>query len=410
MSGFATRALHSPWKLQDPHGTLRPPLYDSVAFEFQTSRELELAFTGRKPAHTYSRITNPTVEVLEDRIRNLANASAVLAVSSGMAAISNTVQALAQSGSNIVTTRHLFSHSLSLFTQTLGRWGLETRFADMTSLESAESQIDNNTALVFLEIISNPQLEVAEIEKICALAAGKNVPVVLDGTLTTPYLFNSRLAGVAVEIISSTKHISGGATAVGGLIIDNGVFDWRKHAVLGNIAGKFGPGAFSVRLRKDVYRNNGACLSAHNAWLQILGLETLKLRIDKSCSNALQIAGYLKKHPKVLDVNYPGLPGSPWHEIAKKQFNNGFGGIVTFELSDKEQAYRFMDSLKIIRRATNLSDNKTLVIHPASTIFAEYSLEERKSMGIPEGLIRLSVGIEDVEDLVEDINQGLESL
>jgi len=401
MSGFSTRAVHGPRQQKDPHGALRLPLYDSAAFEFESSRDLELAFAGKKPAHTYSRVTNPTVEEFEQRIRLLSSAYGVIAVASGMAAITNTIMALARSGSNIVTTKHLFGHTLSLFSHTLGRWGLQTRYADMTIPHSVEGLIDENTALVFLEVISNPQLEVTDVAAICNVAAQKNIPVVLDGTLTTPNLFDSKSAGVAVEIISSTKYISGGATSVGGLIIDNGVFDWRTSPQLESLAERFGPAAFLTRLRKEVYRNTGACLSAHN------GLETLPLRIDASSRNALTIARFLQKAEGVVSVNYPGLEGSPWHAVAERQFHRGFGGLLTFNLADKNACFAFMDSLKLIRKATNLSDNKTLVIHPASTIFAEFSKEERLSMGISEGLIRLSVGIEDAEDLINDITGGL---
>ena len=410
MRGFSTKAVHGPHTDKDPHGSLRPPLYDSVAFEFSFSRDLELAFGGKKPAHTYSRITNPTVSELEMRIGHLNGAFGVVAVSSGMAAITNTIMALGRSGSNIVTTRHLFGHTLSLFTQTLERWGLETRFGNMSDLSSIGRLIDENTACVFLEIISNPQLEVTDIAEVVGLASTRNVPVVLDGTLTSCSLFDSRKAGVAVEVISSTKFISGGATTTGGLIIDNGTFDWKKTATLRKLSGQFGPGAFIMSLRKDVYRNTGSCLSAHNAWLQILGLETLPLRTARSSSNAFEIAAFLQKRQRVLSVNYPGLPSSAWYHNAVRQFSGGFGGILTFELDGKEECFRFMDSLEIIRKATNLNDNKTLVIHPASTIFSDFTEKERTEMGISERLVRLSVGIEDVEDLKADIKGGLKLL
>lgn len=410
MKGYATRVVHGNISRKDIHGSLRPPLYDSVAFEFESSRDLELAFAGRKPSHAYSRITNPTVEEFEERIRLLSNAFGVVAVSSGMAAIANTVLALAKPNSNVVTSKHLFSHTLSLFEQTLGLWGLEVRFADMTTPESVQASIDENTALIFLEVISNPQLEIADVAAVCSVAAKRNVPVVLDGTLTTPYLFHSKEAGVAVEVLSSTKYISGGATTIGGLIIDNGVFDWGMIAATGDLAKKVGPGAFLMRLRKEVYRNTGACLSAHNAWLQILGLETLPLRISRSSENALAAARFLSTVSGVKRVNYPGLESSRWYAIAARQFKRGFGGLLTFELESKEACFRMMDSLKIIRRATNLSDNKSLIIHPGSTIYADFSAEQRIKMDISDGLIRLSVGIEDIEDIIEDLAQGLEKI
>ena len=231
--------------------------------------------------------------------------------------------------------------------------------------------------------------------------------MVLDGTLTTPYLFRSKDAGIAVEIISSTKYMSGGATSIGGVIIDNGVFDWRKNPSLSIDAAKAGPAALIMRLRREVHRNLGSCLSPHNAWLQALGLETLDLRVAKSSANALAVARFLRDHAKVRTVNYPGLPSSRFHTVALHQFKNGFGGLLTFELESKEECFRFMDSLSMIRRATNLNDNKTLILHPASTIFADYPPQERERMQVNERLIRLSVGIEDAQDIIDDIRQGL---
>jgi O-acetylhomoserine (thiol)-lyase len=410
MNGFTTKAVHGARTRKDPHGSLRGPLYDSVAFEFDTAHDAELAFAGKKPAHAYSRITNPTVEEFELRIRLLSDSFGVVAVSSGMAAIADTVMALAESGSNIVTSRHLFGHTLALFESTLGRWGLEVRFVDMTSPASVDKAIDGRTRLVFLESITNPQLEVADIGEICTVASRRNVPVVLDGTLTTPYLFRSKDAGVAVEVLSSTKYISGGATSVGGLIIDNGVFDWKRTPALRDLAAGVGPGALLVRLRRDVYRNLGACLSPHNAWLQTLGLETMALRIERSCANAFAIARFLQQQPQVRRVNYPGIGDSPSYEHAVKQFRRGFGGILTFDLADRTECFALMDRLTLIRKATNLNDNKTLIIHPSSTIFCDFSAQQKAEMGVTDSTIRLSAGIEDAEDLTGDIRQALEAL
>lgn len=410
MSGFTTRAIHGGARMEDAHKALRPPLYDSAAFEFESSKDLQLAFEGRKNAHSYSRISNPTVSEFERRIGELSGALGVIALSSGMAAISNVALALAGAGTNGVISKTLFGNSISFFRETLSPWGFESRFIDVTNLEELENSIDSNTKFVFLEVISNPQMEVADIEKIVSVANKKNVPVILDGTLTTPYLFNAKEAGVAIEVISSTKYISGGATSTGGLILDYGKFNWGKFPSLKKWFKNFGPFALLGKLRREVYRNVGSCLAPHNAWLQILGLETLGLRIDRSCENAQAVAEWLEKCEKINRVDYPGLKSSEYYNVAKKQFGNKFGGLLTFDLEDKESAFKFMDSLKLIRRATNLNDNKSLVIHPASTIFAEYSAQERERMGVRESLIRLSVGIEDTEDLIDDIKKALEIL
>ena len=410
MSDFNTRAVNPIGESEDGYRALRPALYDSVAFDFASSRDIQLAFEGRKSAFAYSRVSNPTVTEFENRIKDLSGSLGVLALSSGMAAISNSVLAIAGAGTNGVIAKTLFGNSVSLFEETLGPWGLESRFVDIMDRKAVEAAIDKNTRFIFLEVISNPQMEVANIRKIVEIGNKNNVPVILDGTLTTPYIFNSKDAGVALELISSTKYISGGATSTGGLILDYGNFDWKQIPGMEKWSKAYGPLALMVKLRREVYRNIGACLAPHNAWLQILGLETLSLRIDRSCENAISISEWLNKNNKVKRVDYPGLKSNKYHSIAVEQFGNKFGGILTFDLRDRETAYRFMDSLKIIRRATNLNDNKSLIIHPGSTIFSEFSLEECEEMGVRDTLIRLSVGIENYKDLIRDIEQALEAI
>jgi O-acetylhomoserine (thiol)-lyase len=410
MKGFASKAIHGPALKQDAHGTLRPAVYDNAAFEFENAREMQLAFEGRKPGHSYSRISNPTVEAYEQRVRLLSDALGVIAVSSGMAAISNVLMALAETGTNFVTTRWIFGNTYSLFEQTFKPWGLDVRYIDMSDPRAVASAIDERTRAVFLEVITNPQLQVVDVEQIAHVAHERGVPLVLDGTMTTPYLFRSKDFGVDVEVISSTKYISGGATSIGGLILDNGIFDWNQNPKLAASAKKFGPGALLMALRREVYRNLGACLSPHNAFLQTLGLETLSLRIDKSCANTLAVSRWLQQQPKVLSVNYTGLESSPYHTLASRLFPLGAGGVLTFDLADREQCFALQNALKLVRRATNINDNKTLVLHPASTIFCEYSPEEKAAMGVSDSMLRLSVGIEDLADIIEDLEQGLAAL
>ena len=407
MKGFTTNAIHTPLSHKDPHGTLRSPVYDNVAFEFETAKDIQMAFEGKRPGHLYSRISNPTVEDFENRVKRVSGANGVLAVSSGMAAISNLVLTLLKSGKNVVTSRFLFGNTYSLFERTLKPWGLEVRYVDFEKPKTLDESIDENTGMVFLETITNPQLQVVDIGAIAEIAHRRGVPVVADTTVTSLYLFDSKKFGVDVEVLSSTKVISGGATSVGGLIIDNGIFDWERNSKLADWAKRYGPHALILYLRREVYRNIGACMAPHHAYLQSLGLETVSLRVERSAANALAIAKFLETHSKISRVNYPGLKSSPWHENAKKLFPRGFGGILCIELESKEKCFEFMNKLNVIRRATNINDNKTLVIHPASTIFCEYTPEERAKMGVPDTLIRLSVGIEDVEDLIDDIEKGL---
>ncbi len=411
MNGFSTNAVHGFRSgAGDTHGALRPPVYDSVAFEQDSSEALSQVFAGRKPAHAYSRITNPTVEDFENRMRLLSGGLAVIAVSSGMAAISNILLALGSAGTNIVAGGHLFGNTVSLLEKTLKPWGLETRFVSMLEPLEVAAAIDRNTRVVFLETITNPQLEVADIRKIAAIASEKGVPLLVDNTVSTPYLFRSKDFGASIEVLSSTKYISGGATTVGGVIIDNGNFDWQRSPRLAEWAAQMGPMALCGALRREVYRNIGACLAPHHAYLHSLGLETMSLRIEKSCANALAVARYLARHKKISAVNYPGLEESPHHGVAAKQFSGRFGGILTFDLQSRDACFALINRLQLIRRASNVNDNKTLVLHPASTIFCEYSRERREQMGVRETMIRLSVGIEDEKDILADLEEGLEKL
>lgn len=407
---FITKILHNKFLKGDPHGSLHMPVYDNVAFEYKTAEELELAFLGKKPGHMYSRITNPTIEDFEQRIKAVTGAVGVVALSSGMAAISNVVMAIAGSGDNIVTSKHLFGNTYSLFEKTLKEWGLDARYTDLTQISRVAGLIDEKTRAIFFETVTNPQLEVVDIKALSELAIAKNILLIADTTLTPPYAFTSADFGVDIEILSSTKYMSGGATSVGGLIIDNGKYDWSKNNKLKDDAKGYGPLVLINKLRREVYRNLGACLSPHNAFLQSVGLETLALRVDVSCANTLKIAEFLEKSPGVKSVNYPGLRNSKYYEIAKKQFGDKSGSLLTFDLESKEQCFEFMNKLRLIRRATNLQDNRTLILHPASTIFCEYSDKLKTEMGVRETMLRLAVGIEDAGDLISDIKDALEGL
>ena len=410
MKGFSTKAIHGGLSKSEAYGALRMPVYDTVAFEHENARSIQLAFEGKNPGHVYSRISNPTVQDFEQKIRLLSGGTAVLAVASGMAAISNTFFALAETGSNIITTRHLFGNTLSLLEKTFAPWGLEIRFVSMSDLAEVENAIDGDTRAIYIESITNPQLEVADCSELGKIAKKHSVPLISDNTLMTPYLFNTKNAGVDIELLSTTKYISGGATSLGGIIIDNGTFDWHQSPKLGDSAIKLGPMTFIATLRQETFRNIGACLSPHNAYLQNLGIETMSLRIDKSCANTKIIADYLEEHPKVKTIHYPGLPSSPFHTIASNQFHDKFGGLLTFDLQDQAACFAFIDNLNIIRRATNVNDNKTLILHPFSTIFAEYSEETKLEIGVRPTMIRLAVGIEDHEDLIEDLDKGFKAL
>jgi O-acetylhomoserine sulfhydrylase len=410
MPGITTRAIHTRFAKKDPHGSLHMPVYDSASFEFDSAADIENAFTGRKFSHMYSRISNPTIEHFENKVLAITQAFGVLSVSSGMAAISNLILTIAGSGDSIITTKRLFGNTYSLFERTLKPWGLTVKYADLNKLETLENLFDKTTRAIFFETITNPQLEVADIEKLAAIAKRHKILVVVDTTITPLFFLNAKSLGIDIEVLSSTKYISGGATSVGGVIVDYGTYDWKNNPKLADDVQKFGEAALIAKLRKEVYRNLGTCLSPHNAYLQSLGLETMVLRAEASCANTLAIAEYLHKNQKIASVNYPGLKDSPQYQIAHKQFGHRCGALLTFDLNSKEECFRFMDKLQFIRRATNLNDNKTLILHPASTIFCEYDARLKAEMGIRETMMRLAVGIEDVEDLIADISQALELL
>jgi len=404
---LTTKLLHAPYPVKDPHGSLNYPVYDNVAFEADTAEELEAAFSGEKNRHIYSRITNPTVAYFESKIKHATDAFSVTALSSGMAAISNLLMALGKAGDNIISTRHLFGNTLSLFEKTLQPYDLSARFTDLTNPAEVFDQIDSRTVAIFFETITNPQLEVANIEMLLKIAREHNLVLIADTTLTPPSVFDAREVGIHFEVLSSTKYISGGGTSVGGLILDYGTFDWSTFSKTRELYEEHGSSAFNVLLRKQIFRNMGACLSPHNAFLQSLGLDTLDLRTERSTYNALQMALWLENHSDVQEVHYPGLKSSPFHEIAVKQFGEKPCSMLTFNLESKKHCYAFMNRLKLVRRSTNLQDNKSLIIHPYSTIFSEYPADEIEAMGIRDTMIRLSVGIEDIEDLIEDFTQAL---
>ncbi len=407
MIGFTTKAIHSPFSTVDRHGALRMPVYDCVSFELESAEEMEAAFLGRKNAHAYTRITNPTVEDFERRIKNVTGSSAVAALSSGMAAITNAILAVAGAGDNLIASKFLFGDTYSFFKDTLGELGIEVRFIDPLDLKGCEALIDDHTRALYVETISNPLLTVPDIGAFSELAKKYNLVLIADTTMTPPYLFNSKDYGVDIEVLSATKAISGGATVLGGLIIDNGSYDWNNNRMLAQYAKKFGPFALIAKIRKQISRYLGGCLAPHNAYLLSLGLETLALRMERACSNARDIAEYLAGKKEVVTVHYPGLRKSRFYGIAQKQFLLFPGCVVSFELKSRSDCFAFINALQIIRRSTNLHDNKTLCIHAGSTIMAQLSEQEKQSAGVSDSLIRMSVGIEDREDLIHDIEQAL---
>jgi len=404
--GFTTKALHAKPAHKDTYGAMRFPIYQSSAFEFEKAEDLEAVFKGQKMGHVYTRSSNPSIEELELKVKTISGAFGVIATATGMAAITNALFALVKSGDNIITTNFLFGNTLSLFQTLFSDFGIEVRYVDVNDLEAIKVNIDSKTRLLFCESVSNPQLIVPDFDAIKSVLKEHHVPLIVDTTMTPWNIFDAKKHGVDIEIISATKYLSGGGHVLGGLIVDNGTYNWKNHVTLEPFFKKFGPFAFMARLRKETFRNLGATLAPQSAYLLSLGLETLDLRVKRSCENALLVAKHLQSKAEVVSVDYPLLETSRAYANSLKQFSGG-GAIVTFSLENKEKAYTFLNNLLIIKRGTNIQDNKSLAIAPYHTIYAEYSDEQKASYELNEGMIRLSVGIEDLEDLLEDINQAL---
>lgn len=408
-NSFETQILHTPFEKEDAHHSLSMPVYHTAAYEFETAEEMEVAFCGRTAGHAYSRITNPTVQYFEQRVQAVTGALSVTALNSGMAAISNALITLASAGANIVTSAHLFGNTYSFLKSTLGAFGVEVRFCDLTCLEEVERQIDENTCALFLEVITNPQLEVADLKALAGIVHSAGVPLLADTTAVPFHVFRAADFGVDIEIVSSTKYISGGATCIGGLIIDYGTFDWGHSGKLAALSTDTGKEAFTAKLRREIHRNLGAYMTPQVAYMQTLGLETMEVRFARQAETCLKLARCLQELPEVESVNYTGLETNPFYELSTRQFGSLPGAMLTFDLPSREICFRFINRLRIIRRATNLFDNKTLAIHPASTIYGSFTEEQRRDMDISQKTIRLSVGLERTDDLLEDIIQALKS-
>lgn len=386
-----TIAIDTPYVRPDAYGSLAVPIYNNVAFEFGDAAEMADAFCNRIKAPDYARVENPTVTNLEQRVRLLTNAAHVTAFNSGMAAISNTLLAVASQGKNIVTSHHLFGNTLALVSNTLLRFGVKPRLRDLTDLQAVEDAIDEHTCCVFLEIVTNPQLEVADLHAIAEIAHQKGVPLIVDSTVIPFTETHLRELGVDVEVVSSTKYLSGGGTSLGGLVIDYGTFP-----------------LINQRIKYELLFNLGAYMTSQAAYLQTLGLETLDVRYQRQAANALQLAEGLRELGMIQSVNYIGLKDNPYYQLALRQFGKTAGAMLTIDLASKETCFRFLNRLRLIHRATNLFDNRTLAIHPASTIFGLFPEQQLEKMNVRQTTIRLSVGLEAVEDLLEDLQQALE--
>lgn len=402
-----TRVLHADRRANPEHGAVHKPLHTSTTFAYRSARDLVAVFQGDKPGFVYARQGNPTGTALEAQLNLLEQAGATVCFSTGMAAIVGVMIALLRSGDHLISSQYLFGNTNSFF-HTLQGLGVAVSFVDATDARQVERALRPSTKMVFVETIANPCTQVADLQAIGALCAARSLLYVVDSSLTTPVLFRPRSVGAGLVVHSLTKGISGHGNAMGGSVSDTGLFDWSTFANIAPAYRKGEPAGWGVlQIRKRGLRDLGATLRAEDAHRISTGMETMPLRVEAACRNALQMAQWLEAHKKVRRVDYPGLPRHPQHERAAALFNGRFGALLCFEVDPSIDPLDFLDRLQTIILSSHLSDTRTLAIPVAQTIFWEMGPQQRATMGISDGLIRLTVGIEDVQDLMADIGQAL---
>lgn len=405
--GFNTTLLHGVDD-KNPFGTTQVPIYQSSAFRHESAEDLERIFTNKAMGFSYTRINNPTVEAFEKRITKLEGGIGSVACASGMAALFNALMNILKAGDEIVASAGLYGGTVELF-EDLEAFGITIRYVSENVPEAYEKLITDKTRVIFAETIGNPKLDVTDIQAVADMAHAHGLPFIVDNTVATPYLVRPLSLGADVVVNSSSKYINGNSDAISGVLTYGGRFKWDEERYPGLVPyKKFGPMSYIAKLRNGLFRNTGACLSPQNAFLNNLGLETLGLRMERQCKNALELAQYLDNLDADVTVNYPGLLSSPYHELATRQLSGGYGAIVTLRVGSKDRAFRIINALKLPFILSNIGDTKTLVIHPASTIAVHLSEEEQIQSGVYEDLIRISVGIEDIEDLKKDFKNAIE--
>ena len=404
-----TAVLHAGYAPEETTGATAFPVFQSTSFAYPSAEELEAVFAGSEAGFVYSRIGNPTLDRFERRMTVLEDGLASVSCASGMAAISTTVMALAGAGDEIVSGNSIFGGTYSLFAHTLARYGIATRFVETTDVDAYRKEVNDRTKLIFVETVGNPKLDVPDIAAIAEVAREHGIVLVVDNTVTTPMLCRPKELGADIVIHSTSKYINGHGSAIGGVIVDCGTFDWAspRYAHLEPFYDRVRHFAFAASLRNRVHRDMGCCFSPFNAFLMSIGMESLAVRMERHCSNACQVAEFLHRDGRAEAVRYPGLTEHPDHETAKREFADRYGGLLTLRLGTKDRCFRFINALQRAQNLANLGDAKTLVIHPASTFCREANEQERQAMGVTEDLVRLSVGIEHVDDILEDINQAL---
>ena len=409
---FSTRAIHAGAERSGTSVPSAVPIYQTSAYSYDNAESLQNVFNGRSYGHVYSRISNPTVSAFEARLNALENGVGAVAFASGMSAIHAIVFALTEPGDEIIAPSSVFGGTILLFSTIVERFGVVTKYFSNDDPQSVNELITDRTRLVLVESIGNPKLDVPDIGALSSICREHEVPFVVDSTLTSPYLLPATDAGADVVVYSGTKYINGSGTAIAGAVVDLGTYDWRrsKGSAIVSMTSKFGATfGFLALLRKELVQNAGAALAPFNAFLCLIGIESLSVRMERHCENALELATFLEGHASDLDVSYPGLESSPAFKRARKQFRNGYGGLLTFRAGSQARAMAVINNLSIPRHMTNMGEAKTLVLHPATTILYGCSEEQILRAGVTEDMIRISVGLEDVEDLKEDFDSALRS-
>ena len=412
---FETLQLHAGQVVDATTKSRAVPIYQTTSFVFEDTQEGADLFALQKAGNIYTRITNPTTSAFEERIAALEGGVGALATASGMAALTYTILGLAHAGDHVVAASTIYGGTFNLLKETLPRYGITTTFVDIDNLEEVEAEIKDNTKLILIETLGNPVINIPDIEKIAEIAHKHKIPLVVDNTFASPYLINAFSHGVDIIIHSATKFIGGHGTSIGGVIVDSGKFpqlvdeDPSYHNL--SYTRDVGPAAFITNVRTQLLRDTGAALSPFNAFLLLQGLETLSLRVERHIENTQKVIDFLAKHPKVASTNYPGLEGNKYYELAKKYLPKGSGSIFSFDVVGGEEAARkVIDSLEIFSNLANVADAKSLAIHPATTTHGQLNPEELQYTGITPEQIRLSIGLENADDLIEDLRLALENI
>ncbi|HEX2999753.1 MAG TPA: PLP-dependent transferase [Armatimonadota bacterium] len=404
-----TAALHGGYAPDAGTGATAVPIHQTAAFAYPTAETIANVFNGHAPGYIYSRVANPTATAFESRLTAMEGGIGCLSCASGMAAIASTAMGLTRAGDHVVASRGIFGGTYSFFTKTLARFGVTTSFVDAGSVSAFEHALTPATKFIFVETITNPQMAVPDLPAIAAVAHAAGIPLVVDSTVTTPVLLRPGAFGADIVLHSVSKFINGHGNSLGGAIIDTGHYDWRQgpFADISELAARAGKMAFLAHLRRLIYRDLGCCPSPLNTFLHLTGIEGLPLRMEAHCRNAQALAEYLVAHPKVAWVHYPGLETNPYHAVASRLFDGKYGALLTFGVGTRDAAVRFINEVKLALNMSHLGDSRTLVVHPASTIFQEFSATERQNAGVSEDLIRVSVGVEDIDAIREDFAQAL---